>query len=441
MPTILAYCAPALGAGFMFLLLPLYLIKYATDVLLISPAVMGLIFGVSRLWDAIADPIAGHLSDRTRSQLGRRRPWMLASVVPVALAYWLAWTPPAWLSPEALIAWMAVAVFSFYTATTVLIIPHTALGAELTRSYHDRTRLFGFRHMAWSAGGLAALAAMSRFTSGSVPQRVAAADQAVVAALLTAVGTLIAVLLLRERESARVRGGGNPWSAYTDVLRNPHARLILFVFLIENVGAATISILTPFIGPYIIGRPELTPFFIVCYFVPTLVSVPLWVWLSRRYGKKSLWLFSMWTTALAFGALFFLDRGTVELLVVIAVIGGTAAGCGAVVGPSVQADCIDWDEYVTGERKEGAYFAAWNFMLKAAFGITSLWTGLALEFSGFQPNAEQGETTRLALRILYSLVPLACYAVGASLFARFGLGELQHAEIRRALDERAESRR
>src|SRR5262245_41327919 len=69
--TLAAYCGPAFGAGFMFLLIPLYLMKFATDVLLISPAVMGLIFGLSRLWDAIADPVAGYLSDRTRSRLGR----------------------------------------------------------------------------------------------------------------------------------------------------------------------------------------------------------------------------------------------------------------------------------------------------------------------------------------------------------------------------------
>jgi GPH family glycoside/pentoside/hexuronide:cation symporter len=261
-----------------------------------------------------------------------------------------------------------------------------------------------------------------------------------VAAVLTGVGAAISVLLLREREAGRVRGGGTPWSAYADVLRNPHARLILIVYLIENVGAATITSLTPYIAPYIIGRPELTPLFIFCYFVPTVVSAPLWVTLSRRYGKTNLWLFAMWLTGLSFGCLFFLGRDSVELLIVIAVVAGTAGGCGAVVGPSVQADCIDWDEYVTGERKEGAYFAAWNFALKVAFGITALWTGVALQMSGFQPNVEQTETTQLALRLMCSLVPLVCYAIGAVLFARFGLGELQHAEIRRALDERASAR-
>lgn len=64
----------------MFFMVTLYLMKFSTDVLLISPAVMGMIFGVSRIWDAVTDPPAGYLSDRTNTEAGRRRPWIIASV-------------------------------------------------------------------------------------------------------------------------------------------------------------------------------------------------------------------------------------------------------------------------------------------------------------------------------------------------------------------------
>src|SRR5690606_35235757 len=64
---VLAYGAPAVGAGYMYLMLALYVMKFSTDVLLIAPAAMGLIFGISRIWDAISDPLVGYLSDRTRT--------------------------------------------------------------------------------------------------------------------------------------------------------------------------------------------------------------------------------------------------------------------------------------------------------------------------------------------------------------------------------------
>ena len=78
-PTVVAYGAPAIGAGYMYLLLSLYMMKFATDILLIAPAAMGVIYSISRIWDAVSDPLVGYLSDRTTTRLGRRRTWLLIS--------------------------------------------------------------------------------------------------------------------------------------------------------------------------------------------------------------------------------------------------------------------------------------------------------------------------------------------------------------------------
>ena len=223
------------------------------------------------------------------------------------------------------------------------------------------------------------------------------------------------------------------------MLRNPHARLLLIVFLIENIGAATIGILTYYVATYIVETPDLTPVYIALYMIASIGSVPLWLPLSRRFGKKPLWIFSMLLTMVAFGAMWFLESGSWLLISVLAVLGGIAAGCGATVGPSVQADVIDYDELVTHERKEGSYFAAWNFVFKAASGITIFLTGWVLEASGFVAHAEQTETAKTAILALYSLFPFACYALGTLVFLRFRLGEAEHQEIRDALDRRGEA--
>ena len=124
-------------------------------------------------------------------------------------------------------------------------------------------------------------------------------------------------------------------------------------------------------------------------------------------------------------------------IILMAVFAGLANGCGGTLGPSVTGDVIDYDEYQTGERKEGAYFAAWNFVQKSALGVMLLLTGFVLEFSGFVPNTEQTMTVKLAMVTLYGLFPLVCYAVGVALFTRFRLDEAAHADIRAALDARA----
>jgi GPH family glycoside/pentoside/hexuronide:cation symporter len=219
-------------------------------------------------------------------------------------------------------------------------------------------------------------------------------------------------------------------------LRNPHARLLLFVFFVESMGGATVGVLTIYFSEYVLMTPDWTVFYIGAYFVAATLSIPIWVPLSKRAGKKRLWFLSMIGTALGFGSCFLLSEGMTWQLMGIATLLGMAGGCGNVVGPSIQADIIDWDEHATGQRKEGAYFAAWNFVFKSATGITLGLTGLVLQGAGFEPNAVQGEGAQLAIRSMYGLFPLVCYSLGAFLFLRFSFNEAEYAEVRRAIDNR-----
>ena len=88
----------------MMLLVNLYVMKFATDVLLIAPGVMGVIFGISRVWDAVSDPLVGYLSDRSKNRLGRRRSWLLFSILPLAGMFIWVFSPPGSLSAGMLIA-------------------------------------------------------------------------------------------------------------------------------------------------------------------------------------------------------------------------------------------------------------------------------------------------------------------------------------------------
>jgi GPH family glycoside/pentoside/hexuronide:cation symporter len=170
--------------------------------------------------------------------------------------------------------------------------------------------------------------------------------------------------------------------------------------------------------------------------LPELLFIPVWVRLSRVVGKKRLWVGSMAAMTLAFCGLFLVGPGDLVLLCALGVVAGLGGGCGQVVGPSIQADVIDWDELHTGERKEGAYFAVWNFMRKSAYGVATVISGLMLTLVGFEPNAAQSDATRLGLQVLFSFVPGIFYLMGTLAFLRFGLDEAAHADIRRELDRR-----
>ncbi|MFT6518439.1 MAG: Na+/melibiose symporter-like transporter [Candidatus Azotimanducaceae bacterium] len=443
-PVITAYGAPGVGAGYMYLLINLYIMKFSTDVLLIAPAVMGTIFGISRVWDAISDPLVGYLSDRTRHSIGRRRFWLLLSILPVAGSFIMVFSPPASLEGNALIAWMAVGVIGFYSAATIFIVPHMSLGAELTGNYHERSRLYGLRHAAFTIGSILALVSMQLLINAeqvsSAAVRQTAFELSALASLATALLILYAVVKLRERSDYQGRVNASPLGAFKDVWQNHHARLVLVVSFIEHIGSAVIGILTLYIAQYVIGRPELAALIILSYMVPSTLSVPMWLPLSRRFGKIRLWMFSMIVTGLSFGCMFSLPWLAPELRVTViftlAVFAGLAAGCGGTIAPSVQSDIIDYDEYMTGERKEGSYFAAFNFAFKSATGVMILITGYVLQFSGFVPNQVQSMEVQVSMVFLYGLLPLICYTIGAIMFSKFTLDEETHTKMRREMAER-----
>ena len=444
--TTIAYGMPGLGAGYMYLLMSLYVMKFSTDVLLIAPAVMGIIFSISRIWDAISDPIAGYLSDRTTFKFGRRRTWMLLSFVPISFGFLAVFSPPESMQGQSLDLWMMIAILSFYSAITLFNVPHMALGAELSEDYHERTRLFGVRHIGFTLGSILSLVSMSLLISeensptGDV--RELASNLAFFAVAVMSLMIFFSVSRLKEDPKFQNRVNKNPFKAFRDVWVNPHAKILIIVLFIENLGGAVIGVLTIYVTQYIVEAPAWAPIIIFAYMLPSALSVPLWIPLSRRFGKIRLWVFSLALTGISFGGIFiipFLDSVTDRLIVMFlgAILGGMASGCGGAIGPSVKGDVIDYDEYLTGERKEGSYFAALNFVYKSATGIMLLVTGFVLQFSGFIPNQPQTMEVKIALISLYGLVPLVFYSLGSYLlYKKFKFGEKEHAAIKQQIQER-----
>tara|TARA_Y100000768_G_C23950137_1_gene669716 strand:- start:41 stop:1312 length:1272 start_codon:yes stop_codon:yes gene_type:complete len=417
--------------------------KFSTDVLLIAPAVMGVIFSISRIWDAVSDPVAGYLSDRTTFKFGRRRTWILVSFVPISLGFLAVFSPPASMEGQALDTWMMFAILGFYSAMTLFLVPHMALGAEISDDYHERTKLFGVRHIGFTLGSILALVSMSILINEEVkPEgnvRQLASNLALLSVLIMSAFIIFSVSRLKERPEYQNRVNKNPFKAFRDVWKNYHAKILLIILFIENLGGAVIGVLTLYVTQYIVEAPEWAPLIIFAYMFPAAASVPLWIPLSRKYGKIKLWIFSLAATGIAFGGIFvipFLDSVTERLIVIFtgAILGGIAAGCGGAVGPSIKGDVIDYDEYLTGERKEGTYFAAANFVFKSATGIMLLLTGFVLQFSGFIPNQPQTMEVKVALISLYGLVPLIFYSLGAFiLYKKFKFGEKEHAAIKSEL--------
>jgi GPH family glycoside/pentoside/hexuronide:cation symporter len=425
--------------AFYNLIVVMYL-NFATDRLGAAPELVGGIFFLAKIWDAISDPMAGYLSDRTRLRLGRRRSWMLAACIPVAFFSWMTWAPPAGIAGGALVAWIAVSVFGFYTAFTAFDVPHMAYAAELTvDDPAARNRTYAWRQVTRTIAMLLAFGVGTALVADPETGRRGAMWLAVGGGAFTVLAGLFGVRALPpERADFIGRGAHNPWRAVRDVARNRDARLLLFVYFVESIGTGAIGVLVPYVIRYVMKLDtNFIPAMLMVYVFAAFAGIPLWVRLARRFEKRKLWLFAMVQGGLGYGMLFFVGEGDWPLMVVSSLVAGSAGACGNTLGQSLKADLVDVDEYLTGERKEGAYFAAWSFAGKLANGVMVGTVGLVLGALGYVQNQEQSETVKLAMVLLIGGMPLLAYSVGALMFRRFSLGSVEHARIRAELDARS----
>ncbi len=432
---IAVYGSPMLAMGFMGTLLSIYLLKFATDVLLIAPGVMGLLLGLAFVWDAISDPVVGYLSDRTRSRFGRRRSWMFASALPVGLCFLAVWSPPAGLEGMALAVWLGVSLVLFFTASTMMAVPHMALGAELTSDYHDRSRVFGGRQIVDFAGIIVAAGAVSLLEMAG-DEREMARRIALAGSLASVAVILFGAACTRERADYQGRGGRSAYAALRDVLGNQRARVLMGVFFCEMLGLSLLLTLLPYASEYLLGQPGRTGLFVASAIGSAVFAYPIWFPLSRRYGKRNPWIVATVVKAAAMGGMLFIDGGDAGLLLALTVVVGATQGAAMILGPSMKADVVDVDEYRTGERKEGSYFAIWNLARKAATGLAIAASGAVLQLAGFEPNMVQTRESELALRGLFGGLPMTLHVLAALLLLRFRLGREEHDSMRRTVEAR-----
>ena len=430
------YGLSAMPVMYGYVLVLIMYMKYAVDGLGASPAVVGTIFLAAKFWDAVSDPLIGNLSDRTRRASGRRKPWIRAAAPMLAVFGIMAWAPPESLQGYQLSLWIGVAVIGFYTAYTMFDVPHMALGAEITLLPNERNRVFGVRQLMRIAGMLVA---------GTLGTYLVSQGTAYATAMAYALGLLTLVLIFTgvsllppERAAFQGRGGANPYRAIRDVLVNPHARLLLMIVFIDAIGVGGIGVLLPFLVEYVLLMGDILPLFMAINMFAGLAMVPGWIWLAGHFDKRKLIFWSFIGCGVGYGLVLLIGEGDWHLMAISSLLAGGSSSCANVLGYSLKSEIIDSDEYHTGERKEGAYFAGWSFMNKLGAGIMVAMVGFALEWSDFQPNvAEQTELVKQTIVLLMGGLPLVCFLLGAAAFTRFSLTAEEYTRIRAELDVRA----
>ena len=438
--TKLAYASPAFSLAVVGIPVYVYIPKFYTDVVGINIAVLGFLLFSVRLFDAITDPAIGFLSDRTHSKFGRRRPYIAVGSVFVAVAMFMLFNPPV-ASSTVVTIWFGVWIYALFLFWTAVVVPYESLGPELTYDYHDRTSLFSWRD-GFLIGGTLAAASSPALVQWIFDLSADASGQrrqffwiAVIYTPLLIGTCWWCVKAVREDGDRVSTPTTSLVTGMKHVFRNRPFTILLISYTISAIGSNLPATLILYYVAYVL-KSDAANAFLLLYFVTGILFLPGWVWLARRIGKKHAWLTSMAINSGAFIGVFFLGPGDTMLYGVLVFLSGIGFGATLALPSAIQADVIDYDELLTGSRREGQYIGLWSIAKKLAAAI-GVGAGLAvLGWAGYTPNAEQSESVIFTLRLLYAGVPSLCSIIAFGIALAYPINSQVHRQIRDEIEHR-----
>jgi GPH family glycoside/pentoside/hexuronide:cation symporter len=369
---------------------------------------LGVILIIPRLWDAVADPVIGHLSDNTRTRWGRRRPFLLVGGILVAVFFVVIWWIPKadtvrrWIPTEAgyhwfQLAYILVTLTLFFTSVTIFEIPHSALGAEMSSDSHQRTRLFSAKSFvgnlfAMSTPWLFVLANLEVFKG---PHGNEADGMRYVSLIVFAIVVPLSFwwfFTLREPgfQKAAQQESRPFWQDMKRTVRNAnfiHLTLTIFTlslgFNFVQLLGSYIPIFYVFGGDKAAGARLLGINGTVWAITGLLAVFPL-DWIGRRLGKRNTLIVAIGLIAGAQLSKVVCYNPALPYLIVIPTM---LLSCGMLffftLGSSMVGDICDEDELQTGFRAEGSYYAVFWWFIKMGTALASLISGALIVLTMF----------------------------------------------------------
>ena len=416
-----------------------YFAIFLTDVARISPGIAAAAIFIGRSWDYVNDPLIGHVSDRTRTRWGRRRPFLLFGFLPFALAFAMLWWRPPLGNQVALGAYYAVAYIVYEAAATFVYMPYFALTPELTLDYDERTSLTSYRMFFSILASLVAFTLPLMIVGSFVPDN---ASRVLVMGLVFGIAGALPLLLTffgtRERQEYQEQTQPGVIASLRAAVKNRPFVFSMAMFLLTWVAVKLMEATLLYFIKYCIEREAHSDLIMLVIFAVAIVALPLWEWISRHWNKR--WAY---VAGLAFWALVQLVIVTLNpstslpTILVLCALAGVGVSAAHVIPWAIIPDAIEWDELQTGERHEGMFYSLVVLMQKVATSIALPLALLYLNATGYAPNATQQPASALTgIRVLAGPIPAVFLCAGIVFAIFYPLSRQQHTEARRELEDR-----
>lgn len=397
-----------LGYGLITQTITSYLVFYATVILKLPGSLIGLIVSISIIWDAVSDPIMGYFSDNTISKFGRRHLYILLGTISIAITNVVLWNVMVDLDMWVKLIWILVGVLLIKTFVTVFITPYSALGAELSKDYNERSMIQAIKTIFFlvaflmvSAGSMFVFFRPTQeYPIGQLnPQ--AYSNIALTASIVMFFTGMITYYMTKKfipfLPTAKIGTSHNTRAGFVEKIKfsllDRDYRDIFLGYLFTNLASAIASVVglhtftyTFHLNNYQIGIVLGTQFAV------SILAQPVWARIASKIDKKNavkLGLkLSIFACSILFGLVVF--RNVVHLhyeylLIYSVVIGFGSSGLFS-LPLSMIADTVDQQEYQTGERNEGVYYGLLNFGYKISQAIAILVLGVVLDLVRFDSS-------------------------------------------------------
>ena len=394
---------------------------------------VGLIIAATRLWDFVTDPLVGWLSDKTRTKFGRRVPWMTLAWLPLSISAYKLFIPP----PGAGASYLAFWSFLLFFSGTSLFMPYTAMGAELSTSYHERSRIFAVRHVYSVLGTL--IATVLYFIANSRRVYNPEADVleliAWVGLALLPIAVIAAVVKVPERPIDETRNRQEiRWKDSVRIMFGNRTYLrILGCYLCNGIANALPVALLIFFVDSVLQAPEWKAEILGLYFITAICGTPLWLFIANRLGKHIAWRIALLVAAGSLLIVPFLGAGDVLWFLPVAVIVGVTLGADLAMPAAMLADVVDQDILSTGRQRTGIYFAVWAMAAKFAAATAGGASLVILDWVGFIPKLHNAPGALLVLSLLFGVGPVVFKLLAVAIVWRYPLTASRQAEVRREI--------
>jgi glycoside/pentoside/hexuronide:cation symporter, GPH family len=400
---------------------------YLTDVVGIEPrlASFGALAGI--VWDAINDPLIGVLSDRMKSRLGRRRPFLLWFAIPFGLSFVILWSAPNWDSQLALMIYITVSFMISDTLTTLVGVPYLSLTPELTQDYDERTSLSSFRSVFQLLAAMAVVVAapmiVDKVIEGGGSQQQGFMLAGAVFGVLGALPFLLIGWLVKERYASEQQEQLPFRQSFKVAWENIPFRYAAGIYMFNWSAVDMIAITFPFFLLYWVAQGDLlakinilgidlaleSAFFGIMLLV-CILFVPFWLWLAKKRNKIQAYIIGMVIWVFIEFMIYTIQPGEINYLLVIAALAGIGVSAAYILPDSILPDVIEWDELRTGRRQEGVYYGIRTLIRKITGALIIFITLQVLGWSGYQAPPDgatqftQPDSALFMIRMMVSFI-------------------------------------